>query len=59
MAKVIEFHVPKNFQATRPQPGKVIEFCSQAGKGVRTRHAGRVLAWLRDATESNRAVSSE
>jgi hypothetical protein len=37
MAKVIEFYVPKNFRnafvhAGQPQPGKLIEFCSQAKK---------------------------
>jgi hypothetical protein len=34
MAKVIEFYTPKNFRkpfrtAAQPQPGKIIEFCSQ------------------------------
>jgi hypothetical protein len=43
MAKVIEFYVPKNFRnafvlAAQPQPGKIIEFCSQAKKSVPTRH---------------------
>jgi hypothetical protein len=49
MAKVIEFYVPKNFRnpfvrAAQPQPGKLIEFCSQAQKSVRTRPAGGVPA---------------
>jgi len=48
MAKVIEFYVPKNFRnpfvrAAQPQPGKVIEFSSQAKKSVPTRPAGEVL----------------
>ena len=50
MAKVIEFYVPKNFRnafvrAAQPQPGKVIEFCSQAKKSVPPRPTGRVLGW--------------
>jgi len=64
MAKVIEFYVPKNFRnafvrAAQPQPGKLIEFCSQAKKSVPTRPAGGVPAWLLEATEPNRAVGSE
>jgi hypothetical protein len=64
MAKVIEFYVPKNFRnsfvrATQPQPGKVVEFCSQAKKSVPTRPAGEVLAWLLAATESDLAVGIE
>ena len=64
MAKVIEFYVPKNFRnpfvrAAQPQPGKVIEFCSQAKKSVPTRPAGVVLGWLVAATESNHTVGSE
>jgi hypothetical protein len=61
MAKVIEFYVPKRFRnrfvrPTRPQPGKVIEFCSEAKKPVPTRPAGGVLAWLLAVTESDLAV---
>ncbi len=61
MAKVIEFYVPKNLRnafvrAGQPQPGKVIEFCSQAKKSGPT---GRVLGPLLAATESNHAVGSE
>ena len=64
MAIVIEFYVPKNFRnsfvrAAQPQPGKVIEFCSQAKKLVPTRAAGGVLAWLLEVTQPNRAVGSE
>jgi len=64
MAKVIEFYVPKNFRNpfVRPaqlQPGKLIEFSSQAKKSIPTRPAGGVLAWLLEATEPNRAVGSE
>jgi hypothetical protein len=64
MAKVIEFYVPKSsrirfVRAAQPQPGKVIEFCSQAKKSVPTRPAGGVLGWLVAATESNHAVASE
>ena len=64
MAKVIEFYVPKNFRnafvrPAQPQPGKLVEFCSQAKKSVPTRPAGGVLAWLLEATEPNRAVGSE
>jgi len=44
MAKVIEFYVPKNFRnsfarAAQPQPGRVIEFFSQAKKSVPVRPA--------------------
>jgi hypothetical protein len=61
MAKVIEFYVPKSFlntfvRPTRPQPGKVIEFCSEAKKSVPTRPAGEVLAWLLAVTQSDLAV---
>jgi hypothetical protein len=61
MANVIEFYVPKSFRnplvrPTRPQPGKVIEFCSEAKKSVPTRPAGGVLAWLLAVTESDLAV---
>jgi hypothetical protein len=69
MAKVIEFYVPKNFRntfvrAARPQPGKLIEFPSQANskakKSVPTRPAGGVLAWLLEETdEPNRGVGRE
>jgi hypothetical protein len=64
MAKVIKFFVPKNFRNTfgcagQPQPGKVIEFCSQAKKSGPTRPAGGVLGWFLAATESNHAVGSE
>jgi hypothetical protein len=64
MAKVIEFYVPRNFRgafvrAARPQPGKVIEFCSQPKKSVPTRQTGGVLAWLLAATESDLAVGIE
>ncbi len=64
MARVIEFYVPKNFRnafvrAAQPQPGKVIEFCSQAKTSVPTRPAGGALAWLLAATESDLAVGIE
>ena len=64
MAKVIEFHIPKNFRhrfarAGQPQPGKVIKFYSQAKKSGTTRPAGAVLGWLLVGTESNRPVGSE
>ena len=64
MTKVIEFYVPQHFRnslvrAPQPQPGKVIEFCSQAKKSVPTRPAGGVLGWLLAATETNHAVGSE
>jgi hypothetical protein len=62
MTKVIEFYVPKHFRNSfvrAAQPGKVIEFCSQAKKSVPTRPAGGVLGWLLEATEPNRAVASE
>ena len=63
MAKVIEFYVPKSFRnafvrAAQPQPGKIIEFCSEATKSVPTRPAGRVLGWLA-VTESDLAVGIE
>jgi hypothetical protein len=58
MPKVIEFHVPNNFQnafvhAGQPQPGTVIEFSSQAKKSDPTRPAGGALGWLPAVTESN------
>jgi hypothetical protein len=61
MAKVIEFYVPRNFRnpflrAAQPQPGKVIEFRSEAKKSVPTRPAGGVLGWLLAVTESDLAV---
>lgn len=64
MAKVIEFYVPKNFRnpfarPTQLQPGKVIEFCSEAKKSVPTRPAGKVLGWLLAVTESDLAVGIE
>jgi hypothetical protein len=64
MAKVIEFYLAKNFRnpfvrAAQPQPGKVIEFCSEAKKSVPTRTGGEVLAWPLEATEPNRAAGSE
>ena len=64
MAKGIEFYIPKNFRNTfvragQPQPGKVIEFCSQSKKSGPTRPAGGVLRWLLAGAESNRAVGSE
>jgi hypothetical protein len=64
MAKVIEFYVPKNFRnafvrAAQPQPGKVIEFCSQAKMSVPTRPPSQVLAWLLAVTESDLAVGIE
>jgi hypothetical protein len=64
MAKVIEFYVPRNFRnpfvrAAQPQPGKVIEFCSQAKKSVPTRPAGGVLGWLLAVSESDLAVGIE
>ena len=64
MEKVIEFYIPKNFRNAfvrtgRAQPGKVIEFCSQAKKSDPTRPAGGVLGWLLAATESNHTVGRE
>jgi hypothetical protein len=64
MAKVIEFCVPKNSRpafvlAAEPQPGKIIEFCSQAKKSVPPRPAGGVPGWLLEAKESDHAVGSE
>ena len=64
MAKVIEFHIPKNFRhrfarAGQPQPGKVIKFYSQANRSGPTRPAGAVLGWLLAGTESSHAVGSE
>jgi len=63
MAKVIEFYIPNSFRnpfvhPAQLQPGKLIEFSSQAKKSVPTRPAGGVLAWLLDAREPNRAVGS-
>ena len=39
MAKVIEFHIPKNFRkplrtVAQPQLGKVIEFCPQTKRSA-------------------------
>ena len=39
MAKVIEFYIPKSFRkpfrsAAQPQPGKIIEFCSQTKRSA-------------------------
>ncbi len=50
MAQVIEFYVPKNFwnpfvRAAQPQPGKVMEFCSETKKSVPTQPAGGILGW--------------
>ena len=64
MAKVIELYVPKNFRnpfvrPAQPQPGKVIEFCSEATKSVPTRPAGKVLGRLLAVTESDLAVGIE
>jgi hypothetical protein len=64
MAKVIEFYVPENFRypverTPEPQPGKVIEFRSEANKSVPTQPAGGVLAWLLAVTESDLAVGIE
>jgi len=64
MAKVIEFYVPRCFRNSlvrvgQSQPGKVIEFCSQAKKSSPTRLGGGVLGWLLAATDSNHAVGSE
>jgi hypothetical protein len=64
MAKVIEFYTPKTFRnpfvrPAQPQPGKLIEFSSQAKKSAPTRPAGGVLTWLLEATEPNRAVGGE
>jgi hypothetical protein len=64
MAKVIEFYKPENFRtpfvrAAQPQPGKVIEFCSEAKKSVPTRPAGKDLGWLLAMTESDLAVGIE
>jgi hypothetical protein len=64
MVKVIEFYIPKSFRnpfvrPAQPQPGKLIEFSSQAKKSAPTRPGGGVLAWLLAAAEPNRAVGSE
>jgi len=64
MARVIEFYIPKSFRnrfvrPAQPQPGKLIEFSSQAKKSVPPRPAGGVLAWLLEATGTNRAVGTE
>jgi hypothetical protein len=64
MAKVIEFCIPKKFRNpfVRPaqlQPGKLIEFSSQAKKSVPTRPAGEVLGWLLMETESDVAIGSQ
>jgi hypothetical protein len=63
-AKVIEFYIPKSFRnpfvrPAEPQPGKLIDFSSQAKKSLPTRQEGAVVAWLLEATELNRAVGSE
>jgi hypothetical protein len=60
MARVIEFYVPNRsrnwfVRAGQPQPGKVIEFCSQAKKSGPTQPDGGVLGGLLAATESNHA----
>jgi len=39
MAKIIEFHIPKNFRkplriTAQPQPGKIIEFCPQTKRSA-------------------------
>ena len=64
MAKVIKFYIPKSFRNpfVRPaqlQPGKLIDFSSQAKKSLPTQPADAVVAWLLEATEPNRAVGSE
>jgi len=64
MAKVIEFYLPENFRApflraAQPQPGKVIEFGSEAKKSVPSRPAGEDLGWLLALTESDLAVGIE
>jgi hypothetical protein len=64
MAKVIEFYVPKKFRnpfvrRAKPQPGKLVEFRSQAKTSVPNRPASGVLAWLLAATESDLAVGIE
>src|SRR5260370_38667163 len=64
MAKVIEFYIPKSFRNpfVRPaqlQPGKLIDFSSQAKKSLPTRPAGEVLGWLLMETESAVAIGSE
>jgi hypothetical protein len=64
MAKVIEFYVPKTFRnpfvrTAQPQPGKLIEFCSEATKSVPTLPASGVLGWLLAVTESDLAVGIE
>ena len=58
--KVIEFYVPKNFRnpfvrAAQPQPGQIIEFCSEAKKSP----AGEVLGWPLAVTESDLVVGIE
>jgi hypothetical protein len=64
MAKVIEFYLQAKFRtpfvrAAQPQPGKVIEFCSEAKKSVPARPAGEDLGWLLAMTESDLAVGIE
>jgi hypothetical protein len=64
MAKVIVFYVPKNFRnafvrPAQPQPGKVIEFCSQAKKSLPPRPTGGAPGWLLAETESDLAVGIE
>jgi hypothetical protein len=56
MAKVIKFYIPKSFRNpfVRPaqlQPGKLIDFSSQAKKSLLTRPADAVVAWLLEATD--------
>ncbi len=64
MAKVIEFYIPKSFRnpfvrAAQLQPGKLIDFSSQAKKSLPTRPAGEVLGWLLMETESDVAIGSQ
>lgn len=64
MAKVIEFYVPKHSRSSlvpagQPQPGKLIEFRSQAKKSNPARPTGGALGWFLAAKESNHAVGSE
>ena len=61
MAQVIEFYVPKNLwspfvRAAPPQPGKVMEFCSETKKSVPTQPAGGIFGWLLAVTESDLAI---
>jgi hypothetical protein len=64
MAKVIEFYLPENsrapfLRAAPPQPGKVIEFGSEANKSAPKRPVGEDLRWLLALTESDLAVGIE